>query len=161
LSERCIIIGNAGPPLGQYLYNNNFQIIQTDTDFVILSEMIHDVRIAKIGGQHQADDRKQWTGDPVGGWDGDTMVVETTNVTATQRNAGGISLSQTGKLTERFTRISDGQILYAFEVNDPAVYTQVWRGEMPLNRLKQAVYEYACHEGNYGLVNILSGGREN
>lgn len=161
LSERCLIIGNAGPPLGQYLYNNNFQIIQTDDNFVILSEMIHDVRIAKIGGAHQKDDREQWHGDSVARWDGDTLVVETTNINATQRGAGGVFLSQGGKLTERFTRISDSQILYAFEVNDPAVYTQVWRGEMPLNRLNQAVYEYACHEGNYGLVNILSGGREN
>jgi hypothetical protein len=161
LSERCIIIGNAGPPLGQYLYNNNFQIVQTDDHLMLLSEMIHDVRIAKIGGKHQADDREQWHGDSIAWWDGDTLVVETTNVNATQRNAGGTFLSKDGKLTERFTRINDNQILYAFEVNDPTVYTQVWRGEMPLNRLKQAVYEYACHEGNYGLVNILSGGREN
>ena len=161
LSERCLIIGNAGPPLGQYLYNNNFQIVQTDDNFVLLSEMIHDVRIAKIGGKHQADDRAQWHGDSVARWDGDVMVVETTNINTTQRNTGGTFLSKNGKLTERFTRINDNQILYAFEVNDPTVYTQVWRGEMPLNRLKQAVYEYACHEGNYGLVNILSGGREN
>lgn len=161
LSERCLIIGNAGPPLGQYLYNNNFQIIQTDDDFVLLSEMIHDVRIAKVGGKHQADDRKQWHGDSVARWDGDTMVVETTNINATQRGAGGTFLSRDGKLTERFTRINDNQILYAFEVNDPAVYTSVWRGEMPLNRLNQAVYEYACHEGNYALEHILSGGREN
>lgn len=161
LSERCLIIGNAGPPLGQYLYNNNFQIIQTDDNFVLLSEMIHDVRIAKIDGQHQPDDRQQWHGDSVAKWDGDTLVVETTNINATQRGAGGVFLSKDGKMTERFTRINDNQILYAFEVNDPAVYTQVWRGEMPLNRLKQSVYEYACHEGNYGLVNILSGGREN
>ncbi len=161
LSERCIIIGNAGPPLGQYLYNNNFQIVQTDDSFVLLSEMIHDVRIAKIGGAHQADDRKQWHGDSVARWDGDTLVVETTNINETQRDAGGTFLSKQGKLTERFTRINDNQILYAFEVNDPSVYTQVWRGEMPLNRLKQAVYEYACHEGNYALEHILSGGREN
>lgn len=161
LSERCIIIGNAGPPLGQYLYNNNFQIVQTDSDFVLLSEMIHDVRIAKIGGQHQKDDREQWHGDSVAHWEGDTMVVETTNINRTQRNAGGTFLSASGKLTERFTRINPTQILYAFEVNDPAVYTSPWRGEMPLNLLKQNVYEYACHEGNYGIVNILSGGREN
>ena len=161
LSERCIIIGNAGPPLGQYLYNNNFQIVQTDDSFVLLSEMIHDVRIAKIGGKHQADDREQWHGDSIAWWDGDVLVVETTNINATQRDAGGTFLSKNGKLTERFTRINDNQILYAFEVNDPTVYTQVWRGEMPLNRLKQAVYEYACHEGNYALEHILSGGREN
>lgn len=161
LSERCLIIGNAGPPLGQYLYNNNFQIVLTDDYLMLLSEMIHDVRIAKIGGKHQPDDREQWHGDSIAWWDGDALVVETTNINATQRDAGGTFLSKDGKLTERFMRINDSQILYAFEVNDPTVYTSVWRGEMPLNRLNQAVYEYACHEGNYGLVNILSGGREN
>lgn len=161
LSERCIIIGNAGPPLGQYLYNNNFQIIQTDDTFVLNSEMIHDTRIAKIGGKHQADDRRQWHGDSIAWWDGDTLVVETTNINATQRGAGNVFISSAGKMTERFTRINATQILYAFEVNDPTVYTSVWRGEMPLNLLKQNVYEYACHEGNYGIVNILSGGREN
>ena len=161
LSERCLIIGNAGPPLGQYLYNNNFQIVQTDDNFVLLSEMIHDVRIATIGGKHQADDRKQWHGDSIAWWDGDTLVVETTNINETQRDTGGVFLSKNGKMTERFSRINDNQILYAFEVNDPSVYSQVWRGEMPLNRLSQAVYEYACHEGNYALEHILSGGREN
>lgn len=160
LSERCIIIGNAGPPLGQYLYNNNFQIVQTDDHLMLLSEMIHDVRIAAIGGKHRADDIVQWHGDSIAWWDGDTLVMETRNVNATQRSYGTF-LSAEGKLTERFTRINDNQILYAFEVDDPKVYASTWRGEMPLNRLAQPVYEYACHEGNYGIVNILTGGREN
>lgn len=161
LSERCIIIGNAGPPLGQYLYNNNFQIVQTDEHLMLLSEMIHDVRIAKIGGKHESGAREQWHGDSVAWWEGDTLVVETTSIKATQRGAGGTFLSETGKLTERFTRVNANQILYAFEVNDPTVYATTWKGEMPLNRIDQPVYEYACHEGNYGIVNILSGGREN
>jgi hypothetical protein len=161
LSERCIIIGNAGPPLGQYLYNNNFQIVQTDDYLMLESEMIHDVRIAKIGGEHRDDNLVQWHGDSVARWDGDTLVVETKNINATQRNVGGTFLSKGGTFTERFTRINDHQILYAFEVNDPVVYSSVWRGEMPLNRINENVYEYACHEGNYGIVNILSGGREN
>jgi len=161
LSERCIIIGNAGPPLGQYLYNNNFQIVQTDAHLMLLSEMIHDVRIAPIGGQHRDDAVEQWHGDSIARWDGDTLVVETRHISKTQRAAGGTFLSDTGVMTERFTRINDSQILYAFEVNDPAVYSSTWRGEMPLNRIDQPVYEYACHEGNYGIVNILSGGREN
>ncbi len=161
LSERCIIIGNAGPPLGQYLYNNNFQIVQTDSHLMLLSEMIHDVRIAEIGGRRRGGEVEQWHGDSIAWWEGDTLVVETRHIAKTQRAAGGTFLSDKGVMTERFTRISDNQILYAFEVNDPTVYTSVWRGEMPLNRMDQPVYEYACHEGNYGIVNILSGGREN
>ena len=161
LSERCIIIGNAGPPLGQYLYNNNFQIVQTDDYFMLESEMIHDVRIAKIGGKHRDDSIVQWHGDSVARWEGDTLVVETRNVNATQRSVGGTFLSKDGVLTERFTRVNNHQILYAFEVNDPKVYTSPWRGEMPLNNMSNNIYEYACHEGNYGIVNILSGGREN
>ncbi len=161
LSERCIIIGNAGPPLGQYLYNNNFQIVQTDDYLMLESEMIHDVRIARIGGEHRDDSIVQWHGDSVARWEGDTLVVETRNVNATQRSVGGTFLSKDGTLTERFTRVNARQILYAFEINDPKVYSSTWRGEMPLNLLKENVYEYACHEGNYGIVNILSGGREN
>jgi hypothetical protein len=161
LSERCIIIGNAGPPLGQYLYNNNFQIVQTDAHLMLLSEMIHDVRIAPIGGKHRDDGLSQWHGDSVAWWEGDTLVVETRAINATQRGAGGTFLSKDGKMIERFTRVNANQILYAFEVNDPAVYSATWKGEMPLNRIEQPVYEYACHEGNYGIVNILSGGREN
>ena len=134
LSERCIIIGNAGPPLGQYLYNNNFQIVQTDDYLMLESEMIHDVRIAKIGGEHRDDSVVQWHGDSVARWEGDTLVVETRNVNATQRSVGGTFLSKDGTLTERFTRVNDRQILYAFEINDPKVYSSVWRGEMPLNQ---------------------------
>jgi hypothetical protein len=161
LSERCIIIGNAGPPLGQYLYNNNFQIVQTDAHLMLMSEMIHDVRIAPIGGKHRKDDLAQWHGDSIAWWDGDTLVVETRAINAIQRGAGGTFLSKDGKLTERFTRVNDTQVLYAFEVDDPTVYATSWKGEMPLNRIEQPVYEYACHEGNYGMLNILLGGREN
>jgi hypothetical protein len=161
LSERCIIIGNAGPPLGQYLYNNNFQIVQTDAHLMLMSEMIHDVRIAPIGGKHRDDDLSQWHGDSVAWWEGDTLVVETRAINATQRGAGGTFLSKDGKMIERFSRMNDNQILYAFEVDDPTVYSAPWKGEMPLNRIKEPVYEYACHEGNYGMFNILSGGREN
>jgi hypothetical protein len=161
LSERCIIIGNAGPPLGQYLYNNNFQIVQTDSHLMLMSEMIHDVRIAPIGGKHRKDDLAQWHGDSVAWWDGDTLVVETRAINATQRGAGGTFLSKDGTMIERFSRINDNQILYAFEVNDPTVYSTTWKGEIPLNRIAQPVYEFACHEGNYGMYNILLGGREN
>lgn len=158
LSERCIIIGTNGPPFGNYLYNNNFRIVQTADNLMVMSEMIHDVRIARIGGKHRDDKVEQWMGDSIAWWDGDTLVVETTHINPVQRLSGTF-LSDDGKVIERFTRISDDQILYEFEINDPKVYTSVWRGQMPLNKSKDEVYEYACHEGNYGLHNILEGGR--
>jgi len=157
-SERCVIIGTNGPPFGNYLYNNNFQIVQTADHVMIMSEMIHDVRIARIGGQHRTDGVAPWMGDSIARWEGDTLTVDTMHV---DPRSGGALLSGTGKVTERFTRISDSQVLYEFEVNDPEVYTSVWRGQMPLTRLDDRVYEYACHEGNYGLLNILEGGRSN
>jgi hypothetical protein len=128
---------------------------------MMLSEMIHDVRIAKIGGKHTDNGVEQWMGNSVARWEGDTLVVETKGVNVTQRNTGGTFMSKDGTLTERFSRIGPKQILYAFEVNDPTVYASTWKGEMPLNAIDQPVYEYACHEGNYGLFNILLGGRQN
>lgn len=157
-SERCLIIGTNGPPFGNYLYNNNFQIVQTGDHVMIMSEMIHDVRIARIGGEHRNDDVQAWMGDSIAHWDADTLVVETRHV---DPRSGGAFITANGRVTERFTRISDDQILYEFEVDDPTVYTSVWRGQMPLTRLRDQLYEYACHEGNYGLVNILEGGRSN
>jgi hypothetical protein len=156
-SERCIIIGTNGPPFGNYLYNNNFQIVQTKDNFLIESEMIHDVRIAPIGGKFGATAGDRYMGHSVARWDGDTMVVETRGL----RPGSGAFVSDKGKITERFTRISDMQILYEFEVNDPTVYTSVYKGQMSLTKLKDRLYEYACHEGNYGLHNILEGGRNN
>ena len=115
----------------------------------------------RIGGKHRKDDLAQWHGDSIAWWDGDTLVVETRAINATQRGAGGTFLSKDGKMIERFSRINDNQILYAFEVDDPTVYSTTWKGEIPLNRIEQPVYEFACHEGNYGMYNILLGGREN
>ncbi|OYX50425.1 MAG: hypothetical protein B7Y90_03660 [Alphaproteobacteria bacterium 32-64-14] len=157
-SERCLIIGTNGPPFGNYLYNNNFQIVQTGDHLVIMSEMIHDVRIARIGGEHRSDDVQTWMGDSIAHWDGDTLVVETRHI---DPRSGGVFVSPDGKIVERFTRIADDQILYEFEIDDPKVYASTWRGQMPLTRLADQLYEYACHEGNYGLVNILEGGRSN
>jgi hypothetical protein len=159
LSERCVVIGTAGPPLGQYLYNNNIRIVQSPDHMMLMAEMIHDARIVRIGGEHIDQRLQPWMGDSVGRWEGDTFVVETTNIHPDQRS-GRMFLSESGKVIERFTRISDDQILYQFEVNDPVVYPEVWKAEMPLNRMAEDVHEYACHEGNYGLYNILSGGRQ-
>jgi hypothetical protein len=101
----------------------------------------------------------QYLGDSIGWWEGDTLVVETVNINP---NGGGqVQLTPNGKIIERFTRYSDNQVLYEFEVNDPALYSQVWKGEVGLNRVNDNVYEYACHEGNYGLLGILEGGRAN
>jgi hypothetical protein len=158
MSERCLIIGTNGPPFGNYLYNNNFQIVQTGDHVVIMSEMIHDVRIVRINSEHRKDDVQQWMGDSIARWDGDTLVVETRHI---DPRSNGVFISPDGLITERFTRIAADQILYEFEINDPKVYTSIWGGQMPLTRLQDQLYEYACHEGNYGLVNILEGGRGN
>ena len=158
LGERCVLL-SGGPPLRSGLYNNNIQIVQTPDNVMLMVEMVHDVRVARINGKHQ-DGLGQWMGDPVAHWENDTLVIETTNMNADQRT-DRVVLSETGRITERFTRISDRQILYQFEIDDPVTYKDVWRGETALNRLDLNIYEYACHEGNYGLHNILLGGREN
>jgi hypothetical protein len=123
-------------------------------------EMNHDVRIiplvkSKSDVKHMTSAILPWFGDSVGWYEGDTLVVETTNVNPKQR----AQMSPTGVLTERFTRWSQDEILYEFEVNDPELYTQAWKGEMVLHRSKEPVYEYACHEGNYSLEGILAGAR--
>lgn len=161
LGERCILgFGStAGPPMMNVLYNNNYQIQQSRDHVVIVVEMNHDARlIPLIDRKAPRVSLQQWMGDSVGWWDGDTLVVETRHL---DPRSGGAIISENGKVTERFTRISDIQILYEFEIDDPSVYTSVWRGQMPLTRLQDRVYEYACHEGNYGLQNILEGGRRN
>lgn len=159
LGERCVLL-SGGPPLRSGLYNNNVQIVQTPQAIMLMVEMVHDVRVARMNGEHRSDGIQTWMGDPVARWDGDTLVIETNSMHLDQRT-DRIVLSPRGKITERFTRISDGQILYQYEVDDPVTYTGVWRGETALNRLDRPMYEYACHEGNYGLYNILLGGREN
>lgn len=161
LGERCIlgIAGSGGPPLGVSLYNNNVQIVQTEDDVMILAEMIHDVRIVRLASEHPDDGAQPYMGDSIGWWEGDTLVVETVDVHPAQRRDGRVLLSGEGKITERFSRVNDRQILYEFEVDDPAVYAQVWRGETSLNLIDEPIYEYACHEGNYGLAGILAGGR--
>jgi hypothetical protein len=135
--------------------------VQTKDNFVVMSEMIHDVRVAKIGGAYDERAPEQYMGHSVARWDGDTLVVETRGL----RPGSGAFVSGNGRIIEKFTRIADDEILYEFEVNDPTVYTSVYRGQTALHRIKGGdagrTYEYACHEGNYGLLNILEGGRYN
>jgi hypothetical protein len=162
--ERCITM-SGGPVMLSGLYNNNFQIVQTP-DFVILEvEMIHDtrtVRLVKSAADaekaHRPAIMERWLGDSVGWYEGDTLVIETKNFNRQQQ--GQVTITDTGKLTERITRVSDTDILYEFTVDDPGVYSQVWKGEAQWRFNPNPIYEYACHEGNYGLYNILSGARE-
>lgn len=161
LGERCIIgFGSTGgPPMNNVLYNNMYQIVQTEDYLMILVEMVHDTRIIPINGDHRPEELNQWLGDSVGYWDGDTLVVETVNLHPQQAPRNIAPLSEQGKIIERFSRYSDTEILYEFEVSDPVYYTEDWRGQMVFNQSDEKPYEYACHEGNYGLTGILAGAR--
>ncbi|MEX2582843.1 MAG: hypothetical protein WD766_06200 [Gemmatimonadota bacterium] len=160
LGERCIISfgSNAGPPmLPNGFYNNNYTIVQNEDHVLILSEMVHDARIIRLhDGEQLPGDLRPWFGDSWGHWEGETLVVETTNVNPQQRFRG--VGSDRMRVVERFTRVQDDQILYEFTVHDPS-YPQPWGGEVPMNRLDDLLYEYACHEANYALFNVLSGAR--
>jgi hypothetical protein len=167
LGERCILgFGStAGPPMLNVLYNNNYQIVQSKDAVAILVEMNHDVRIVRLTDRkHPPADVRPWMGDSIGWWEGDTLVVETTNFNPGESLRpyfdNSILLSPGAKVTERFTRVSPKQILYQFQVEDPATYSQVWKAEMPMNSAPGPVYEYACHEGNYALPGILAGARK-
>lgn len=159
-AERCVLgfSGSFGPVMQNGMYNNTMQFVQSPTHVAIEVEMIHDVRVIPIVAS-KADVKHsvvpKWGGDSVGWYEGDTLVVETTNVHPGQR----AMISQNGKVTERFSRWNDHQILYTFEVDDPSLYSQVWKGEMSLNS-SEPLYEYACHEGNYAMPGILAGARE-
>jgi hypothetical protein len=159
LAERCLMSfgSNAGPPmLPNYFYNNNYQIVQTKDHIMILVEMVHDVRMIRMGGQRLPKQVRPWMGDSIGRWEGDTLVVETTNFHPMQQFRGA---SENLKVTERFTRTGPDQILYKFTIDDPSTFTAPWSGEVPFNRTEELIYEYACHEGNYALSNVLSGER--
>ena len=140
--------------LNNALYNNNYQIVQTPDHVMIVAEMNHDVRIIPINATRNPNAVPKWGGDSIGHYEGNTLVVETTNVEPKQNSYIDVK----GKVTERFTRASNDQIVYQYTVEDPARYTQTWKGEMPLNA-SQGPYEYACHEGNYSMFNLLNGAR--
>ena len=161
LGERCLMSfgSSAGPPMiPNTFYNNNYTIVQTADHILIMSEMVHDARIIRIGdGPRLPPHIRPWMGDSWGRWEGDALVVETTNFHPSQ-TFRGIPPSEHLKVTERFTRIAEG-ILYEFTVDDPTTYSSPWGGEIPFKPLNDRVYEYACHEGNYALSNVLSGAR--
>ena len=158
LADRCILWRTAGPPMLPGPYNSNYQIFQTPGYVVIAVEMIHDVRFIPLDGRpHLPENIRQWLGDSRGHWEGNTLVVDTTNFTDKPRY-----LSTTGKLhlTERFTRTSADSIAYEFTVDDPTMFAKPWSAAIPLNRSGGPIYEYACHEGNYAVPGILGGARK-
>jgi hypothetical protein len=158
LGERCIMsFGiSSGPVMTPQLYNNTYEFVQTKDTVAIWVEMVHDVRLVHIGAKHRADGVTPWMGDSIGWWDGDTLVVETVNFNPKQNLRGG---DKNLKVTERFTRVAPDRLHYAFKVEDPTVWAQPWGGEYEFSSAP-GIYEYACHEGNYGLEDILAGARE-
>ena len=162
LAERCIMSfgSNAGPPmLPNYFYNNNYTIVQTPDHVMIMTEMVHDARIIRLGEPKRLPKHvRPWMGDSWGRWEGDTLVVATTNIHPDQ-TLQGFPPSEDIKVTERFTRADENTVNYEFTVEDPLVFTAPWSGEVPFSRLDGLVYEYACHEGNYALENVLRGAR--
>ena len=171
LSERCLQWPSAGPPMLPVAYNGNYQIFQAPGYVAIMIEMIHDVRIIPLDSRpHLPSNVRQWLGDSRGHWEGNTLVVETTNlidkaqfprqVSSTGSQSANLP-STTGKmrLIERFTRTDPETILYEFTVDDPAIYTRPWTGQLTMWKSESRIFEYACHEGNYGMAGILSGAR--
>ena len=160
LSERCMVGFNAGPPFTPSLYNNNLQIFQDKNTFVIMTEMIHDARIVPLVEKPALSDNiRLWSGDSRGYWDGDTMVVETRNFNGLQTSFGSRGSNFDMVLTEKFTRVAYDTVNYEFTIDDPSTFTDKITAIVPMSKVAGQVYEYACHEGNYGMLNILRGAR--
>jgi len=156
LGERCLLF-NAGPPMLSGPYNNYVQILQTRDHVVIVNEMIHDARIVALDGRpHLPAGMRSWLGDSRGRWDGNTLVVETTNFTGkTNMRGSGEAL----RLVERFTRAAAGTLVYEFTIDDPASFSKPWSAVLPMAKTDDRIFEYACHEGNYAMTGILRGAR--
>jgi hypothetical protein len=155
LQERCLGWSTSGPPMLPGAYNNNVQLFQTRDHVAILNEMIHDHRIVPLDGRPQVGPRmRQWMGTSVGRWDGDTLVVDTVNLPGAFRAS-----SEKMHLIERFTRVNADMLLYEFTVDDPETWTRPWTVQIPMSKSDEPIFEYACHEGNYSMVNVLSGAR--
>ena len=159
LGERCLLSfgSSSGPPMMPVMYNNNYQIVQTAGYVMILVEMAHDARIIRMNDEHRSDYPK-WMGDSVGRWEGDTLVVETIGMHPFQSFQG---YTENVHITERFDLIGANKIRYNFTIDDPAVYSRPWTGEVAMNRRPDGdqMFEYACHEGNYAFPGILGGAR--
>jgi hypothetical protein len=157
LQERCILWPTAGPPMLPSGYNNMYQIVQAPGYVMIQTEMIHDIRMIPLDGRpHLPSNVRLWMGDPRGHWEGNTLVVDTTNFSNKTSFRGA---SENLHLVERFTRTDPETILYQFTVDDPAAFTRSWSVEIPMTRTVGPLFEYACNEGNYALTDILAGAR--
>jgi len=157
IQERCIVGVNVGPPIIPTVYNNNFQIFQSGNTVVVFSEMIHDYRVIPTdGSKHIPSNIRLWMGDSRGHWEGNTLVVDTTNFNGKTHFRGA---DENLHVIERFTRVKPDQILYQFHIEDPTAFERPWGGEFTFNKAKGLIYEYACHEGNYGLSGLLSAAR--
>lgn len=156
LEARCLARANVGPPLLPTRYNSNLQIVQGPGYVAVETEEIHDVRVIPLDGRpHLPNSIRQWMGDSVGHWEGNTLVVDTTNFTELNPFPGAPNLH----VIERITRADEDTILYQFTVEDPGMWTKPWSGEVPIKKIQGQLYEYACHEANYGLENTLRGAR--
>jgi hypothetical protein len=166
LSERCIVSfgSSAGPPmLPNYWYNNSYTIAQNEDYIVIMAEMVHDARIIELRDPpgepaERRADLRPWFGSSWGYWEDGTLVVETTHLNP-EHAFRGVPPSKDRKVVERFTRVDEETILYEFTIDDPGTYTSTWGGQVPFERFDHLLYEYACHEGNYAISNVLSGAR--
>ncbi len=157
LSERCILGFNSGPPMLPSAYNNNVQLFQTPDYVVILNEMVHSARIVPLADQSSlAAGVRQWGGDSRGRWEDGTLVVETTHFLGTTSFVGS---SEHLRLVERLTRVDADTLLYEFTVEDPKTWTRPWTAAVPMQKTDGSIFEYACHEGNYGMTNLLAGAR--
>ncbi|MGH9221227.1 MAG: hypothetical protein ACRD1W_18115, partial [Vicinamibacterales bacterium] len=164
LQDQCLTFLTAGPPLLPYSYNSNYQIVQTDVAIVIHAEMIHDARIVHLDGRpHLPASIRTWNGDSIGRWQGSTLVVDTTNF-----NDGGGFYGDAGgnfgwdrnlHLIERFSLLDRDTLLYQFEIDNPTAFTKPWKGELTMTRTADRIFEFACHEANYSLDNMLRGYR--
>ena len=157
LMERCILLNSAGPPMTPSAYNNNYQVVQTAQTFVILNEMIHDARVIPLDGRpHVPAGIRLWMGDSRGHWEGNTLVIDTTNFTdQTPFRGSGPNMH----LTERFSRMDAETLLYEYTIDDPESFTKPWSAAIPSVRTTGPILEYACNEGNYGMSGLLSAAR--
>ena len=156
ISERCILGFTGAAPTLPSLYNNFKRIVQTEDHVMILIEMVHDARIVRMNSEHPGPEVKKWLGDSIGWWEGDTLVVDTTNFHPESSLRGG---SEKMHVVERFTPQVGGDVLYSFTVTDPETWTKPWSGEYLWRASDERVYEYACHEGNYSMEGVLKGAR--
>jgi len=165
LTERCILFGASGPPMLPEPYNNNYEIVQSRGFVAIAAEMNHETRIIPLDGSpHLPAEIHQWTGDSRGHWEGGTLVVDTTNFKFNNQSRFGVSYldgmtDQNLHVVERFRRTDPNTIIYQATVNDPTVYTKPWTVELSMAKRTDRIFEYACHEGNYAMSDMLSGAR--